>query len=559
MLNEASQMNQRVVLVGLESVGKTSLFSFLTEQRIGEEVNAKGSTIFLKERMFDSFTIVDTPGLRMDDSETYQAVKEELNRADHALITIKGTHFQEEFEFLWPLLSKGSFSSTLLVTFVDRMTESTRNKLKNYVITHKLNVVFLSPTEKTKQRRQQIITSIKEGKSLTLDARNKLASIHIDPTHPKKNWYENRILGAPLAIMSIFLMFGLPIFLAYHFSSVTEDLIKQMVINPVVTLSIKWPEILRILFTGDYGLFTLGLYSFIWAFPVVLFISIASAITDDAGIKDQIIDTLDPWMKKIGLHGQDLVPILTGFGCNVVAVHQTRGCSLKTRKQCVSLLSFGSACSYQIGATLSIFQVAQLQWLFIPYLLSLFIVGVLHNRIWFPIKDIKWVRYFKTQRTFIQKPSYQGVFFRVKSVISQFLTQAMPIFLVICIIAALLDYTHILTYLTGMATPVMTMIGAPPEASAGLIFSMIRKDGILLFNEGNGALLNMMSAGTIFVLVYLASTLSACLVTLWTIVKELKGRIALSLFVKQFITSIVSAMVILLILNLVGALHLKVF
>lgn len=104
--------------------------------------------------------------------------------------------------------------------------------------------------------------------------------------------------------------------------------------------------------------------------------------------------------EKIGLHGQDLVPILTGFGCNVVAVHQTRGCSLKTRKQCVSLLSFGSACSYQIGATLSIFQVAQLQWLFIPYLLTLFIVGVLHNRIWFPIKDIKWARYFKTQRTF---------------------------------------------------------------------------------------------------------------------------------------------------------------
>lgn len=95
-------------------------------------------------------------------------------------------------------------------------------------------------------------------------------------------------------------MFGLPIFLAYHFSSVTEDLIKQVVINPVIALSTNWPDFLQILFAGDYGLFTLGLYSFIWAFPVVLFISIASAITDDAGIKDQIIDTLDPWMKKSG-------------------------------------------------------------------------------------------------------------------------------------------------------------------------------------------------------------------------------------------------------------------
>ena len=36
---------------------------------------------------------------------------------------------------------------------------------------------------------------------------------------------------------------------------------------------------------------------------------------------------LDPALRHIGLSGRDLVPVLSGFGCNVVATFQSRACS----------------------------------------------------------------------------------------------------------------------------------------------------------------------------------------------------------------------------------------
>ncbi|MCG8399481.1 50S ribosome-binding GTPase, partial [Bacillus atrophaeus] len=64
MLKKPKQQ-QRLLLIGLESVGKTTLFSSITDQQVGEETNVKGSTAFVTEREVKSLpgcVIVDTPG-----------------------------------------------------------------------------------------------------------------------------------------------------------------------------------------------------------------------------------------------------------------------------------------------------------------------------------------------------------------------------------------------------------------------------------------------------------------------------------------------------------------
>ncbi|RZI09565.1 ferrous iron transporter B, partial [Staphylococcus aureus] len=43
---------------------------------------------------------------------------------------------------------------------------------------------------------------------------------------------------------------------------------------------------------------------------------------------------------------------------------------------------FGSTCSYQRGATVSIFSVAGKSWLFMPYLIFVIVGGILLNRSW---------------------------------------------------------------------------------------------------------------------------------------------------------------------------------
>nr|MDH3162741.1 ferrous iron transporter B [Bacillus licheniformis] len=214
-------------------------------------------------------------------------------------------------------------------------------------------------------------------------------------------------------------------------------------------------------------------------------------LADDSGLKDRIVDSLDPLMRKIGLNGRDLVPLLTGFGRNVVAVQQTRSCGMCTRKRCVSFISFGSACGYQIGATLSIFHLCGKGVAVYSLPRCSCCRGItVHNRIWYRI-DQKWAAYFERRQTFLQKPSWKGIVFRVKEVLQQFIFQAMPIFLIICLAATVLNELGVIRLVTLLVSPVLSLFGAPEDAAPGLVFSLIRKDGILLFNEGNGALLDI--------------------------------------------------------------------
>ena len=107
--------------------------------------------------------------------------------------------------------------------------------------------------------------------------------------------------------------------------------------------------------------------------------------------------------------------------------------------------------------------------------------------IWYRI-DQKWAAYFERRQTFLQKPSWKGIVFRVKEVLQQFIFQAMPIFLIICLAATVLNELGVIRLVTLLVSPVLSLFGAPEDAAPGLVFSLIRKDGILLFNEGNGAL-----------------------------------------------------------------------
>lgn len=266
----------------------------------------------------------------------------------------------------------------------------------------------------------------------------------------------------------------------------------------------------------------------------------------ESGLKDRITDSLDRPMRAIGLSGRDLIPVLSGFGCNVVAVFQSRACSQCTRKSCVSLIAFGSACSYQIGAALSVFGSAGHPGLFLPYIFVIGLVGALHTKVWNRAQDRLDVQTYQSL-SYLQKPTMRAVSWRLRTVIKQFLLQAMPIFIVICLVAAGLQLTGLMSWLSAAARPLLQLLHLPSEAASGIIFSIIRKDGLLVLNQGEGELLQSMQAGQIFLLVYLASTFTACLVTLWTVRKEMGGSFAAALAGKQMITSLVSSVVIMLV------------
>lgn len=547
MLTKAVEKPHTAVLIGFESSGKSALFRGLTGQETGEEANFRGSTIrSRKGQLTAELELSDLPGIRVqDDSRTTQEAIEAITDADIVVLVVRATHAALELPLLLKTLKLEGKRVLLVLTFADKMPVHLPELSRYYSDWLNVPVRTVDARKLKETGRSELLFSLAIAKPIRSRAKE-LLTPNFPVIQPRSTWFEHPVWGRFLSLIMTILIFALPVLLAFLLSTWLEPIADRSVMDPIKSWFEGTSPLLQAFIVGDYGVVTLGGYSFLWAFPVVLLLGISVALAEESGIKDRITDSLDAWTRRIGLSGRDLIPVLSGFGCNVVAVYQSRACSACTRKSCVSLITFGSACSYQIGASLSVFGSSGHSWMFLPYLFVLGLVGALHTRIWNRQAGRLAAPVYET-KTFLQKPGLRAVIWRVRTVVKQFLYQAMPIFIAICLTAEILQLTGALDWLSKIAGPALQLFHLPAEAASAVIFSILRKDGLLILNQGEGGFLQSLHGGQIFVLVYLASTLTACLVTLWTVRKELGWTFAASLAGKQAITSIVTTGIIMLI------------
>lgn len=542
----------RIALVGLESAGKSALFRGLTGHATGDEANVRGTTIACRTASLRDLDhdLVDTPGLRsaVDTAATRLAL-DAFDQADILLLVARGTHAAAEVETLLRELALAGRRSALALTFADKAPPQLAELAAHYRRTLGIPVAVVDARRLDTTGRAALVAALRGALPLNSAPRAQPAPARLVATRePAATWFDQPRLGPWLALAAVLALFAMPVALAYAFASWAQPLADAALISPLVERLAFLPPLPAALLTGGYGVLTLGWYSFLWAFPVVLLLGLSVALCEESGLKDRVTTALDPWLRRIGLAGRDLVPVLTGFGCNVVAVQQTRACSACTRRACVSLIAFGSACSYQIGATLSLFGASGHGLLFAPYLVALFLVGALHTRLWHRPLSAAAARPF-AERAFLQIPSPRAVWWRVRGTLRGFLFQAMPIFLGICLVGAWLAHLGALDALARLASPALALVGLPGETAPGVVFSLVRKDGLLALNADDGVLLDALSVGQIFLLVWLASTLSACLVTLATVARELGPRTAAALAGRQALTAIASTLAFALILS----------
>ncbi|HEC2245394.1 TPA: ferrous iron transporter B [Staphylococcus delphini] len=347
-----------------------------------------------------------------------------------------------------------------------------------------------------------------------------------------------RPLHTLLGWLCVFLMFAVPVYVAYHLS----DWLQSQYVAPWVDAfsqhALFRPALIQAFLFGDYGVLSLGTYSLVWALPVVVMLSLSSAVIEQSHLKQYIIWSIAPTMGKVGLEGTDIIPLLEGFGCNAAAIVQAgHQCQLCTRTRCMILISFGTSCSYQIGATLSIFNVAHQTWLFIPYLLLVLIGGLVHNRLWYPSEQ-SFVAAQVSSNEPVVWPSLKRVLAQMWDSVKMFLFQALPIFIAICLIASALALTPILEMISKLFIPLLSLLHIPHELSPGLLFSMVRKDGMLLFNMGGGQFIQSLSAWQVLLLVFFSSTFTACSVTMTMVIRQLGLREGSKMIGRQMLTSL---------------------
>ncbi len=104
-------------------------------------------------------------------------------------------------------------------------------------------------------------------------------------------------------------------------------------------------------------------------------------------------------------------------------------------------------------------------------------------------------------------------------------------FVLITFVAALLDESGAIDTLGGVLGQVMAVFNLPAEAALTVVLAAVRKDGIALLTEGEVA--TALSPLEVLVAVYLAGVLLPCLVTAFTVAREISARWALTMIARQ--------------------------
>jgi ferrous iron transport protein B len=295
----------------------------------------------------------------------------------------------------------------------------------------------------------------------------------------------------------------------------------------------------------------MGPLMFVWALPTVVLYALILGAYKASGLLDRLTVAIHPLTRPFGLSGRDVVRVLMGFGCNVPAVISTRACSGCSRDTCVSAIAFGSACSYQLGATLAVFAATNNEFLVVPYMIYLVVTTLIFVRIISsPLARSADNGLLLTNDTYLQFPTFAAVWRECRMTIRHFLRKAMPIFLGITVLASIMDWAGLIETIGRALSPVMAIFKLPPEAIVPVLMASIRKDGILLLAQPE--LAKTLSAGQILVSTYLAGVLLPCLVTFMTVIQERSLRFGSIMIARQATAALAFSIVLVWLVRLIG-------
>ncbi|MFI4876360.1 MAG: nucleoside recognition domain-containing protein [Blastopirellula sp. JB062] len=532
---------QTVLIVGMESAGKSTLVSSLAGAP-ANIANFRGSTVAVERYETDDLVFIDTPGIfRQSDTETTRHALAAIGEHETVLLVVQATQLDDDLTELLPL-AHGK-QGVVVVTYWDKVQpgEAAMEAIERLSAESGVAFIAVDGRRLKPSQVQKIRDSLQAPADFTTPHLKSRAGWRIEP---KPGILEHRVLGPLIAVALLVLPALATIFGANELANLLHPIVESWLDPLVAHIQSTWPGWLRILVTNKtdgfgYGLLDMGPFLLVWALPTVVLFSVILGLYKTTGLVERINIALHPYVRRIGLSGRDIVRIMMGFGCNVPAVVSTRACSGCSRDTAVAAIAFGAACSYQLPATLAVLSSAANQVgrsaaaLSLAYLSYLFLTSVLFLRFTSTRSGRDQLNVLMIpRRPFMQRPSLGALWRESRSTIQQFFFQAMPIFVVICVIASLLAQAGVLDAMSSAIGPVMAIFNLPADAALPVVLASIRKDGIFLLAGEQGSPTPMSAAQTLTA-VYLAGVLLPCLVTALTIAKETNWRKTAWLLLRQ--------------------------
>lgn len=160
-------------------------------------------------------------------------------------------------------------------------------------------------------------------------ARRVASEVVRDSTNRKTNtdkidkFFLNRILGIPLFLVAMYLVFWLSVTVGSAFIDFFDILFGGIFVDGVALLlqKVNAPGVLVALLANGVGA---GIQTVATFIPVIFFMFLCLSFLEDSGYMSRAAFIADRFMRFLGLPGKAFVPMIVGFGCSVPALMGAR-------------------------------------------------------------------------------------------------------------------------------------------------------------------------------------------------------------------------------------------
>jgi ferrous iron transport protein B len=257
-----------------------------------------------------------------------------------------------------------------------------------------------------------------------------------------------------------------------------ESVVFEQHVNPFLTRAVERLialPVLRDLFVGEYGLFTLGLrYAIGIILPIVTVFFLMFSLIEDVGYLPRLAMLIDRLFKKIGLSGRAVIPMVLGLGCDTMATMVTR--TLPTRRErfiATMLLALAVPCSAQLGVILALLhghRLALAVWAGV--ILGVFLVaGYLSSKL---VPGVKPTFYMEVPP--LRLPKVSNILIKTYTRVVWYLKEIVPLFIVASGLIWVGQVTRAFDFCIRLLEYPVRLMGLPTEAAGVFLLGFFRRD-----------------------------------------------------------------------------------
>ncbi len=515
---------RRVVLMGNPNVGKSVLFSRLTGADVivsnypGTTVDVTKGTMWVEGERVE---IIDAPGTySLEPANRAEEVAFKiLKEADIVVNVVDATNLERNLYLTLELRERGA-PIVIALNLWDE-AQHLGIHIDSHKLERRLGIPVIPTVALTGEGIKNLVSLLSKAKSprklkpLTQQGRwVKIGSIISEIQrvehrhHTLQDWFADATIkpltGIPIALGVLLFLFWVVRFIGESLSKQILDPLFERLYKPLIVRVGMWlgPGLVHDLLIGrlingdidfeqSLGILSTGLFVPLGlVLPYIVAFYFMLSLLEDSGYLPRLATLADNVFHRIGIHGQGIVPLFLGLGCNVSGVLSTR--ILETRKQrfiSAVLVSITIPCTAQVAMIFAIFSELDLPLEYPPAMyvaLVFLILGILHVSLGLLLN--RFMR-GESPEIFLEIPHYRRphlettvkkTWMRVK----WFLRDGVPWLFFGILVINILETIGLISWLSILLTPAMKVLfGLPGETSIVLLTGFLRKDlavGLLL-------------------------------------------------------------------------------